>query len=277
MSEPIAWHWNTHLVDRRVIAGDVDARRLLARSVIRIGRDFDLVAFRCSGTHLHYLTFCSREGVGRMAQRVAESLRRGLTLPVGFATLFAKPVDTQRYLRTAFDYVVANTQRHEINYDPLHEASLLPDLLGLRNLGSYSRRLVRNHLPHVDRKHLLSFLGLTSLEPAEDLAWLAEAATAALALPDLRHRSDETTRARRALAHVAGERMSRTELSGLACTSPRNLRRLCKAAPDAELMRAIQLQVALRKAHAERLERAADPLLASESPASYELDAGLEE
>ena len=183
---------------------------------------------------------------------------------MGFAPLFAKAVDTQRYLGTAFDYVVANTQRHEINYDPLHEASLLPDLLGLRNLGPYSRRLVRNHLPSVNRKHLLSFLGLTSLEPASDPEFLAAAAAAAMALPDLRRRSDQATLVRRALVY-------------LACTSTRNLRRMREAAPDAGLVRAIQLQVALRKAHAERLQCAADPLLASEPSASYELETGIEE
>ncbi len=267
--QPIAWHSNTHLHDRRVIARDVAARRRLARSVIRIGADFGLLAFRCSGTHLHFLTVCARSDLGRMAQRLAESLRRGLNLPLGFAPLFVKPVDSQSYLRNAFEYVVANTERHEVSYDPLHEAAMLPDLLGLRLCGADALKLVGEYLPNVTRKNLLGYYSLGQLEPATEAQFLRDSAAAALGLRDLEGRGAESLRARAALVHAAGEGLSASQLAQLAGVSKRSLRRLRARPREPELVRAVQLQVALRQAHAQRLERAGDPLLASEAPAEY--------
>ena len=267
--QPIAWHVNTHLQDRRVIARDVAARRLLARSVVRSGEDYGLLAFRCSGTHLHYLATCSRAEVGRMAQRIAESLRRGLGLPVGFAPLFAKPVDSQSYLRNGFDYVVANTERHELSYDPLHEAAMLPDLLGLRLCGACAHKLVAEYLPNVTRKNLLGYYTLGQLEPASESQFLRVSAAAALGLPDLDGRSVEVLRARAALVHAAGEGVAVSELAQAAGVSKRSLRRMHARQPEPELVRAVQLQVALRQAHAQRLERAGEPLLAGEAPAEF--------
>lgn len=267
--EPIAWHFNHSLVDRRVIARSVAERRLLARSVIRIGADHGLAAFRCSGTHLHYLLFCDRERAGRFMQRVSESLRRGLASPVGFAIGYGKAVDSQRYLRSAFGYVVGNTDKHEIAYDPLHEASMLPELLGLRLLGGDAPRLVREHLPSVTRRSLLGYFGLQELRVSDRLEHVAVASAAALALPALRGRGARLQRARVALVSHVGGRLSGAEIASLAGVSPRTLRRLRAVEPEPALLRAVGLQVALRCIHARRLELAQDPLLADDERAPY--------
>jgi hypothetical protein len=264
----LAWHFNNSLLDRRVIARSVAERRLLARCVIRIGAEFDLGAFRCSGTHLHYLLFCSRERAGRFIQRVDESLRRGLQLPVGFGVAYGKPVDSQAYLRTVFDYVVGNTDKHETAWDPLHEASMLPDLLGLRLLGAYAPALVRGHLPNVTRRKLLAWFGLPELEPDDGFDGIAEAAAAALGLPHLAGGGGDTNRARCALVHVAGDHLRPAELARLAGVSERSLRRLRGRKPEPALVRALRLQITLRRVHAGR--QAEDPLFAGEGEADYQ-------
>ncbi|MFH1464886.1 MAG: hypothetical protein ABIO70_10925 [Pseudomonadota bacterium] len=266
---PIAWHFNHSLLDRRVVARSVAERRKLARCVIRIGADHGLVAFRCSGTHLHYLLSCDREGAARFFQRVDESLRRSLGLLVGFSRAYGKPVNDQGYLKTAFGYVVGNTDKHELAYDPLHEASMLPDLLGLRLLGGYAPRLVRELLPHVNRRSLLGYFGLSALEPGDDLRGLGDATAAALGLADLRGSSDEAIRARRALLHLAGGSLPVEELVTLTGVSARTLRRLRAGEPEPDLQRAVGLQVALRRIHAERMAHAGDPLLAGEGTQDY--------
>ena len=268
-ASPIAWHFNHSLTDRRVIARSVAERRQLARCIIRIGADFGLLAFRCSGTHLHYLLACDEKGLPRFFQRVDESLRRGLVLPVGFTRAYGKPVNDQGYLKTAFGYVVGNTDKHEVAYDPLHEASMLPDLLGLRLLGGYAPRLVRELLPHVTRRLLLGYFGLSVLEPDAVLHDLAEAAAAALGLPNLDGSGAEAIRARRALVHLAGQRLPTEDLVALTGVASRTLRRLRQSDPEPDLVRAIGLQVALRRLHAERLASAPDPLLAGDGIQSY--------
>ncbi len=265
----LAWHFNNSLVDRRVIARSVAQRRLLARSVIRIGDEHGLAAFRCSGTHLHYLLFCDRPRAGRFLQRVNESLRRGLGLPVGFSQAYGKAVDSQRYLRTAFSYVVGNTAKHEIDYDPLHEASVLPDLLGMRVLGAEAPRIVRESLPGVNRRKLLGYFGISALEPADDARWIVEAAAAALALPGLGEGGRDGLRARCVAAHLVGSRLADAELSSLMEVSTRSLRRLRLREPEPGLLHAVGLQVALRRGHAARLAARQDPLLASEDGGSY--------
>ena len=63
----IAHHLMLRLVDSRVIAPTEASRLELARSVLTIGRDYDLLAFGAADTHAHLEAACS--------ERDATSLR----------------------------------------------------------------------------------------------------------------------------------------------------------------------------------------------------------
>ena len=81
--------------------------------------------------------------------------------------------------------------------DPWHDASVLPDLLGLRVLGGDVRERVRERLPRVDRRRLLEILGVEALHAGADLAIGVEAAAAAVARADLSGKARCVVAARR--------------------------------------------------------------------------------
>ena len=77
IEHPLAYHVTMRLADDRVLAPSDLERRRAARVLLRIGRDFDLLAFRLADTHLHALVRCSAEASGRFCQRVACALLEG--------------------------------------------------------------------------------------------------------------------------------------------------------------------------------------------------------
>lgn len=186
-----------------MLAPSVAARRLLARCVLRIGRPFGLLLFNAPDTHAHLLVRAAREEAIECGRRLKLSLHRALGIPVSFAWRDVRPVRDQHHLANGLHYILSNAQRHGVPVERALDASSLPDLLGLRVIGSYTAGAVRELLPRLRQRDLLPYLGLTQLAAGRNLEFLREAAAAGMALPDLTGNRPEAVEARVAAIHVA--------------------------------------------------------------------------
>lgn len=242
--EPLGWHITARLRDDRVIASDAISRRVAATVVLRAGQGSRLMAFRVVDTHVHALLATPRAEAGRFATRALGSLVQALDLPVRFEPARLRPVEDQRHLRNAFDYVLRNHRHHDVAGDTWHDASNLPDLLGLRTVGAHTIPVVRALLPRVTRDDLLAHLGVRELGlgPASP-EHLAAAALAASGARSLSGRSVESVAARVAAAHTG---LAAEETAAALGTTSRSIRRLRAAPPDRALVAAILRQCAWR-------------------------------
>jgi len=245
----LAHHIMLRLVDSRVIAPDEKAGRALACSVLRVGRSYRLIVFRSSDTHLHLTAACCRVAAGQLARRLEISLRRRLALPVPFERARVKVVGDQRHLGNVFDYSMRQEQRHGIAVDPLFTASNLPDLLGMRLVGGYTRTNLRRYLPRVSRGQLLGYLDRPDLDAAPlAVDDLADAAAAAFGLPDLCGKRPDVARARRAAARVAAGLATASAIGELLGVDRRTVFRLRSQAIEPAAVEAVRLQLRLRSA-----------------------------
>ncbi len=243
---PLAHHVMLRLSDSRVLAPDAGARRALAASVLRLARPFGLLAFRAADTHLHVLAMVDRPAAGSLSRRVTNSLRRRLDHPVPFSPPHIVPVADQRHLGHTFWYVLKQEQHHGTAADPTHDASNLPDLLGLRTLGVYTAGTVRDHLPRVRRAQLLEVLGCDLECAAFDWRHLTDAAAAAIGVADLAGHGRAVTAARCAAIHVARPHLSLKRLATLLGMGYSTVKRLGARAADPATQSAVRLQLSLR-------------------------------
>jgi hypothetical protein len=205
VGDPLGHHVTMRLSDDRVIALTAGTRRIAARVLLEHGHRHRLLAFRVADTHAHVLLACDRREAGAFALYAESALRQRLQLPVGFEPARVRPIGSQRHLTSAFRYVLRQEARHGIHLDAAHDASSLPDLLGLRVLPASPLGLVQAMLPRLRREELLAWLEPGTLDVAQpSMELLADAAAAALGLPDLDGRSDEHVAARCAAVRVAG-------------------------------------------------------------------------
>lgn len=245
--EPIGYHLQHRLVNDRIIAPTPEERRILSRVVLKQGRQDSLLAFGLADAHLHQLPLCSRQAAGRLAQRVEAALKLRLHLPVGFAPFNAKPIYTVWHLSQAFLYVLTQYERHGLDWELAHEATNLPDLLGLRLVGRYTRANVARALPRVKRADLLGCLQVSQIEPTDNpLDAVLEAACAASCLPNLAGSSSEAVAARRAVIEVVRRRVPPKDLAEQLGIARRTLSWLRNKPVAPDLVRAIRLQLGLR-------------------------------
>lgn len=243
---PLAWHVIHALDDRRVLASSAEELRIVARTVLVAGGGA-LLCFRGSDNHLHSVLVTDRSTAGVFGRSVANALHHRLRLPVPFEPTRFRPVHDQAHLRNVFGYVLGNAEHHGTVHDPFFEASNLPDLLGLRELGALTRTCVRTALPRVDRPRLLDLLGVEALAPRFAPEHLVAASCAAVALPTLESRTPEAMAARIAAVHVtANSPLLAKEIEALLGVSARTGARLRSATADAALVAAIGLQMDLR-------------------------------
>jgi hypothetical protein len=250
---PLAHHIMLRLIDSRVIATNVAARRELARTVLEVGNSYRLIALGGADTHIHAEALCSLRDANQFARSVEVKLGYRLCLPIRFERARIKPIEDQGHLNHTFNYCLRQEQHHGTELDPLHDASNLPDLLGMRVNGAYTITTVRAHLPRVNRTALLQHLGFPDLDARGvcDVD-LADAAAAAFALPDLAGRSRDVVRARRAAVHAMRPRASTSRIAELLAVTPRTVRNLgAQLVTEAEV-RAVLLQLRLRTALAQR-------------------------
>jgi hypothetical protein len=246
--ETLAWHVVLRLVSREVISPSVPARRRLATAAIEICAPRGLLAFRGSDTHVHLLLEASRAGAGRTAQALACALSYRLGLERRFSAATLTPVETHIHLERAFDYILRQDVHHGFTGDPWHDASILPDLLGMRTTGAAAAAAALERLLRISHAHLVSRLGVERLDPGDDPDLVAESAAAAAGLAAL----GEATEAGRAARRAALEVLARTV--GLGDAAARlgihrvTAYRMRQSAACPELVRAIRLQVGFRAA-----------------------------
>ncbi len=244
---PIAYHIRFRTRDNRVIATSDVARRRLARSFLTIGRDFGLLVFNAPASHAHATTCDDRKAAGEFARRVEISATQALHIDCGFLPAYIAPIRDQHHLRSTFKYILNQQDHHGLHTDPFHEASNLPDLLGLRTIGVYTAGLAREYLPQTSRADLLQILGLPDLQPGPArLDQLLAAAESALALPSLRGTSGQAVHARTAAIMVGMESFTQAAIAQTLRIPLRSLRRLRAHELPAGLLHAVRLQLALR-------------------------------
>ena len=251
----LAQHVMLRLRDDRVIAPDAAARRRLARTVLELGRGRGLLCFRGADTHVHLLVLGQRSTAAELARRIEIALALGLGRGVGFSSAHLRPVESQQHLLRAFWYVLRQDERHGLDGDAFHDASSLPDLLGARVLGSWTAEAVRAALPRVRREELAERLGLSEAEPAElSLAPLEDAASAAIALPNLRGRTADVVSARRAALAVARDRARPGDAAAALGLSERTARHMLTRGDTVShaLVRAVRMQLVLRQPRSRR-------------------------
>lgn len=244
--EPLGHHLVFRARNSRILAPDVGTQRQLTRTLLSIGESFELLAFRAAGDHLHVELLADRARSGRFAQAAGSALTQVLDGP-GFGPVWFEPMFDQRHVERTFAYIHANTTKHGVANDPLHEASSIGALLGLvPDAGGITTR-VRRHLPRTTREHLLAALAIEDIQPTVRLDILTDAAAGAVLLPTL----DESApgyRARSAAARCALTQFTPAAVAQtLGCTE-RAVRRMRSRPADAALERAIQLRIGLRTA-----------------------------
>ena len=249
----LGWHIMMRLREDAVIAPSANARRTTARIFHRHGREAGLLAFGAADTHLHSVVCCSRETAGEFARRVEITLQYHLDLHTGFAPAHIKKVRDQWHLERAFHYVLDQRRRHGLQTDPVHDASSLPDLLGLRVGFEHVLPRVRERLPRLIWGELEQHLGSASQEerspPAapdqlvRDGAELVDAGLSAFA--GRVDRMHDVNRAK--AAAVQASRQPTRELSRQLNCSPSYIRKLRRRAISPSLLEATRRQLALRR------------------------------
>jgi hypothetical protein len=243
----LATHVTYHLADDRVIVHTRGARLQLARAVLRVCRDVELVAFHCIANHLHLLVACERSEAGRIAHAVACAVKPSLVRKVDFAPARFIPVTEQRYLENSFAYVIDQPERHKVFLDPMREASNLPDLLGLRVNGLFTKGHVDALLPWVSDESLWKrYGGRPRPLDVVPLDLLVEASAAAVGFENLDGNLPEIVDARRAAIHVAWPAFPPSKIGPALGISAASVRRLAQVPGNPQVMNAIRLQLALR-------------------------------
>lgn len=246
---PIGHHIIMNLWDKRVIARSDPARRTVSRCILTVAREHELLAFGQGDNHLHGLNAEDWDRCGKLAQKIEMSIKKSLKLPVGFAPVYRKPIYEQDHLYNTFYYDLRQQDRHGVTIDLLHEASNLPDLLGLRVFGRYTKEKQQEHAPRVVTAELYEILGVSGLNPNADVpcADLAEAAASAACLPKLGSRKREAIDAKAAAIQAAAGRLNDAHLAQQLGLKPRRVGELRERWPvDPELVKAIRLQLVLR-------------------------------
>ncbi len=243
----LAWHLMFRTDDDRVLAPSPEARRALARTVYRVADGVGLLAFGAADTHLHLVVVCTRARAGRLAQQLTLALRAQLGIPVGFSRTRFREVRDQHHLRNVFHYVLGQRKHHGLNTDPFLDASSMPELLGARLLRTESVALARELLPREGGGGLLRHLGLAQLEPCTELVEPVDATAGALGLGSLDDHRALGLVGRAAVVELCGEELSNIELQALLERSANTICRLRHLEVPPELIRAAQLQMAMRK------------------------------
>jgi hypothetical protein len=254
--EPIGFHVTIRLEDDRPIATSAAARRVVARVVLEQGEARGLLAFGAADDHLHAALATDRASAGAFARYVESALVWQLGLAARFERARIRPLLDQRHAYNTFRYTHRQDSRHLLDLDLAREGTSLPDLLGMRVLGTSLLARVRAHLPRIRRADLVGEFpaGVFEVAAPLELDVLTEAAAAALALPDLRGLSPDAHRARRAAVHAAGPDVPTRRLGESLGLGMRAVQSLRKQEREPLLIGAVARQAHLRTATAQILD-----------------------
>jgi pyrimidine operon attenuation protein/uracil phosphoribosyltransferase len=250
--DPLGYQLVMRLRSDRNIAATVEARRLIARTILRVAQKFPLVAFRWGDTHGHAAVICDATRAAELARRIESALKQVLDLPVSFAPVELTPIRDVWHLKNVVRYILCQDSHHGIAQDRFHEASNLLDLLGIRTIGAWTAPLLRAQLARLRRTDILEMVGMEDPDRDPPLDGnLLDAAAAALALPVL-GKDRESLRARVALVHLVAGKLTPPEIMRRLQIAPSTLRRLRATAPSKALKRAIRQQLVLRSPRGEK-------------------------
>ena len=246
-------HVTLRLVEDRVLTPGRPARLAVTRWILRSGERFGLVGFAIVDTHLHAVLLGSRARSGRFAQALATCTHRAAQPDLPFAPAHHKPIRTVWHLQNCFQYVLEQHEHHGLEHDPLREATLLPDLLGLRTAAPWSPRRLRDQLPRLRADELRAALPFDRAA-TPTLDHLPEAAAAAIGHPDLVSRTPAVVDARRAAVQLGRQLFPTRQVRDILCLPTRSATRLATTPAPPALLRAVRLQLALRATVASRPE-----------------------
>lgn len=265
-------HIGQHIVlryeDDRVMAPSKAARRAFARILSRESRP---LAYRVTDTHAHMLVLGDPAEARQVVRRASIAITRSPILPRAIlAPARIRPVRDPWHLGNAFLYVLRQDQRHGVDGDAQHDASNLPDTLGLRVLAPQLPALVRESLPRLRAAALLEILGVRSLAEECGAEVLRDAAAAAFGLEELAGRSAAVVRARRAAVHAARDALGTAGTARALGVSRETVRRLGRGPGVPSHVRAVRLQCGLEAALAARAaEDQTLGLLRESAPPAY--------
>jgi len=246
--EPVGFHVTIRLEDDRPIATTPAAVRVVARVVLEQGEGRGLLAFGAADDHLHAALAADRASAGAFARYVETALLWRLGLAARFERARIRPLHDQKHAYNTFHYAHRQDSRHGLDVDRAREGTSLPDLLGLRVLDTSLIARVRAHLPRIRREDLVRHFqpGVFDMDAPIDLDVLADAAAAVLALANLRGRSADTIRARRAAVHAVGPDVSSRRLSECLGIGARAVQALRSQRCEPAVIRAVERQALLR-------------------------------
>jgi len=244
-------HVTMRLEDDLVIGTSVADSRRLARSALERDPEFGLMVFRAADNHLHSLLACEKEAAAEYGRRVEISSQLALDLGSPYAPARVRPIKDQAHLRSTFRYILDQDTRHGITGRPYSEASNLPDLVGFRGLGAFTRETLRLHLPRISDERILSmrpeFRVDRSPLTVADAPQLADAAAAAFALPHLRGNRPETVAARAAAVAVGRTFLRPAQVRWALGLGPAAEARLATLEPDPVAVGWVEAQLRLRR------------------------------
>ncbi len=248
--KPIASHLILRTQDGRPLAPGPTERRKFASVVGRYAEEFDIFGFDNPREHGHVGAACAGSAVGRLSRNLKNALSWSLDLPCSFLRIEPRPITERNHLLRTFHYILAQAERHGVDDDPLREASMLPDILGYRVLLPAKRVLVKVLGPKaLDRRELLRNLGSLELRPGTDLRHLPDAAASAVGADWSGGRHPRLVAARRAAVGIGYQLNATTAQIAVLLDLSRTRVRALRAgeADDADLARAIRLQIGLRE------------------------------
>jgi hypothetical protein len=245
--KPIGFHVSMRLEQDINIAPSPALRRRLARSILTTARPFPLYAFRWADSHGHTAVIGDLATAKEMTRRIQIGLQRSLEPGIGFVRAHFKPMYDQWHLASTLVYVLGQDRHHGFQHDPHHDASNLPDLLGMRLRGAFTIEHVREYAPRIKRADILAAVGIEDFDDRDFVDGdIAEAGAAAACLENLVGRSDEVVAARRAVVAACRPHLSIPEIADRLQLSQRTIRRLAAATVPPALVRAVRLQLVLR-------------------------------
>lgn len=248
----LAFHVTMRLSEDRALARDVADLRQAARILFAQGHGRGLLAFRVADSHLHVLLAADRATAGHFARYAQSALKQRLGLPAPFEPARLRPVMQTSHLRNAVRYLFQQERHHGTDFDPAHDGSSVPDLLGMRDLGgSGTKDRLRALLPRLSLADVREWAGIVdpdTITPDESL--IADAATAALGLPTLAGSGAAQNAARLGAAHAST--LSARELAPHLGVTLRAVQRRRSCPADPALVRAVRLQLCHRTALRQR-------------------------
>ena len=244
------------LIDDSGVARAVASLRLASSVLYQHGAERGIVAFRVADTHIHAIVACSRFEAGRFARYAGAGLRKRLRIPVAFEPSRIRPIQSDQHLANAIRYVLVQESHHETAFDPCHEGSSLPELVGARRLDASVLARVRRLAPRLNEARFIDWMGATGFERApRDPTLVREAAAAALGIADLSGQSAAHQRARIGAVHTVLSIAAFARVDELLAMPARSVRRYQQQRAEPWVLRAIERQLQLRAHLAAKIPR----------------------